>query len=109
MRHPHPAGGPLDPPVQRLDHTVRHASHRLLPRGEPRPAAHRIEHPLTVLARRRGPRLPRELEHARGQRLPNVVDRHPRFRHAPRHDHTPQRGSELRHAQRHRDLDRAHA
>src|SRR5213080_2057365 len=65
-RHPYPAGGPLDLPIERGRHALARAAHRSFPRPEPGAPAHHIEHTVAIVARGGGARLTAQLHHARG-------------------------------------------
>src|SRR5438552_1821451 len=108
-RHSHPARGPLDLPVERGSHALARPAHRRFPRAEPGAPAHRVEHPVAILACRGGPRFTAQLHDARRELLANVVERYPRLLQAAGHEYAAERRRELGDAQRHGDLHlRAH-
>ena len=101
---PHATRGPVDFLIERPRDPIAHTPHGGIPCGEPGPPAERLEHLVALVAAGGGARFPADLHHARGKLLANVVERHPRFFQATRHEHAPQRRRELGDAQRHRDL-----
>src|SRR3989442_5093993 len=75
--HPYPARRPLDLAVERGSDALPRPAHRAFPRREPPAPAHRVEHPVAILAGGGGPRFPTQLHHARPELLSDVVQRHP--------------------------------
>src|SRR2546422_786425 len=76
-RHSHAARGPLDLPVERGSHALARPAHGSFPRAEPGAPAHRVEHPVAILACGGGPRFTAQLHDARRELLANVVERYP--------------------------------
>src|SRR5439155_24050944 len=62
--HPYPACRPLDRAIERGRDALPRPAHRAFPRGEPPAPAHRVEHPVAILAGGGGPRFPTQLHHA---------------------------------------------
>src|SRR2546423_204831 len=63
--HPYPARCPLHLAIERGSDALPRPAHRAFPRREPAAPAHRIEHPVAILAGGGGPRFPTQLHHAR--------------------------------------------
>src|SRR2546429_62384 len=104
--HPYPACRPLDRAIERGRDALPRPAHRAFPRCEPPAPAHRVEHPVAILAGGGGPRFPTQLHHACRELLADVVERHPGLLQAAGHEEAAERRRELRDTQRHRDLHR---
>src|SRR6266853_932475 len=105
-RHPNLAGGPFDLPVERGRDALTGPADCAFPRAEPGAPAHRVEHPVALLAGGGAARLAGQLHGARREFLADVVEWNPRLLQATGHQDPAERRRDLGDAQRHRDLHR---